>query len=129
MRRRKRLAALAGLAVVVAAWVIVLWPRPVRITKASYDRIREDMSRAEVYAILGPPGDYATGPQALSWPLGTDRLTDRWYGDEYAIGLVLDQNGRVRVKCHTTRTVLRLDQTAFENLLWHVRRQWHGWFP
>jgi hypothetical protein len=49
------------------------------------------MSRAEVDAILGPPGDYATRPQALSWPPGSNGLTDRWWGDEYAIGLVFDQ--------------------------------------
>jgi hypothetical protein len=64
MRRRKPLVALAGLAVVVAAGVVVLWPRtaPERITRENYDRIRNGMSRAEVEAILGPPRDYSTGP-------------------------------------------------------------------
>ena len=62
--RRRKLIALAGLAVLVAAGAFVLWPRPDRITRANYDRIRMGMSRAEVEAILGPPGDYTTGPVA-----------------------------------------------------------------
>jgi hypothetical protein len=63
MRRRKLLVALTGLAVVGAAGaVVVLWPRaPSRITRENFDRICEGMSRAEVEAILGPPGDYRTG--------------------------------------------------------------------
>jgi hypothetical protein len=129
VRRRKPLVVLAGLAAVVAVGVVVFWPRPDRITQENYDRICENMRRAEVYAILGPPGDYTTRPQALSWPSGSDGLTDRWWGDKYAIGLVFDQNGRVRVKCHTTHTVLRLDETFFENLAWRAKRQWRRWFP
>jgi hypothetical protein len=63
MRRWKLLAAL-GLAVVVAAGSF-LWLRPnpaLRITRENCDRIRAGMTRAEVEAILGPPGDYTTGP-------------------------------------------------------------------
>ena len=63
MRRRTLLVVLAGLTVVVAAGAVVLWPRtPSRITLENCNRIREGMSRAEVEAILGPPGDYRTGP-------------------------------------------------------------------
>jgi hypothetical protein len=59
-RRLRWLLALAGLAVLVAG-VVVLWPRPERITPEKVDRIHEGMSRAEVEAILGgPPGDYRT---------------------------------------------------------------------
>jgi hypothetical protein len=51
------------MAVVVAAVVVMLWPRPTQVTRASCDRIRVGMSRTEVEAILGgPPGDYRTGP-------------------------------------------------------------------
>jgi hypothetical protein len=57
MRRRKLLVALAWLAVVVAAGVVVLWPRENRITQENCDRIKEGMSQAEVEAILGPSGD------------------------------------------------------------------------
>jgi outer membrane protein assembly factor BamE (lipoprotein component of BamABCDE complex) len=55
MRMRKLLVALAGLAVVVAAGVVALWPQPLRATWENYDSIREGMTRAEVVAILGPP--------------------------------------------------------------------------
>jgi hypothetical protein len=61
MRRRTLLAALAGLAVVVAAGAWLLWPRQDRITPENLDRIELGMTRAEVEAILGgPPGDYRT---------------------------------------------------------------------
>jgi hypothetical protein len=59
------LVALAGLAVVIAAGVVVLWPREDRVTRGNFDRIRAGMSRAEVEAILGPPGDYTTGPLSI----------------------------------------------------------------
>jgi hypothetical protein len=62
--RRPRLRwvlALAGLAV-IAVGVFVLWPHEDRITQENFDRIRRDMSRAKVEAMVGPAGDYSTGP-------------------------------------------------------------------
>jgi hypothetical protein len=50
MRRRTLLVALA---VVVAAGVVVLWPRANRVTQENYDRIRIGLSRPEVEEILG----------------------------------------------------------------------------
>jgi hypothetical protein len=53
-----------GLAVLVGVGAF-LWLRPnpaLRITHENCDRIRAGMTRAEVEAILGPPGDYTTGP-------------------------------------------------------------------
>jgi hypothetical protein len=76
MRRRKLLVALVGLAVVVAAGAVVLWPQaapPSRVTRENYDCIQEGMTRAEVEAILGPPGDYRTG-------LGESVLGEADYG-------------------------------------------------
>jgi hypothetical protein len=67
MRRWKLLAALA---VVVAAGSVVLWPGPVSVTKENYLRIRQGMSRAELEAILGPPGDYRTGLGEEDWDYG-----------------------------------------------------------
>jgi hypothetical protein len=65
MRRKKLLAALAVLAVVLAAGAFVLWPPPERVTWENFERISVGMSRADVVAILdGPPGDYTTGPDA-----------------------------------------------------------------
>jgi hypothetical protein len=84
MRRRKLLpGAVAVLVTLAGVAALVLWPRADRVTRANFDRIRVGMSRAEVEAILGPPGDYRTGrtkeesdPRELMWPGGC-RLRDR----------------------------------------------------
>src|SRR5262245_31156651 len=64
MRGRKRLWVLVGLAAVLLAVGAFMAgpPPPDRVTRANFDRVWEGMSRAEVEAILGPPGDYTTGP-------------------------------------------------------------------
>jgi hypothetical protein len=67
------LVALAGLAVMGAAGAVALWPRADRVTRANCDRIQTGMNRADVEAILGPPGDYRTG-------LGETRLGEVDYG-------------------------------------------------
>jgi hypothetical protein len=61
MRRRKLLAAVVGLAVLVAVGVFALWPQAGRVTRENYQRIRIGMTLAEVETILGPPGDYRSG--------------------------------------------------------------------
>ena len=67
MPRRKQLVALMGLAVVLAAGVVVLWPAPKsRISIEQFDQIREGMTLTEVEALLGPPGDYRTGPTVVT---------------------------------------------------------------
>jgi hypothetical protein len=60
MRRRKLLGT-AGLALVGAA-AFLLWNRPSRITEENLARISQGMTREEVVSILGPPGDYRSGP-------------------------------------------------------------------
>jgi hypothetical protein len=64
MRRRTLLVALVGLAVVAAVGVFVAGPspEPSLVTRENFDRIKGGMSRVDVAAILGPPGDYRTGP-------------------------------------------------------------------
>ena len=58
MLRRKLLVTLAvGLVALIGVAALVAWPRAERITPENFDRIKEGMSRAEVEAILGPPGD------------------------------------------------------------------------
>jgi predicted ribosomally synthesized peptide with SipW-like signal peptide len=63
MGRRKLLLALAGL-VLLAVGTFALWSQSnqSRITRKTYDRLHEGMSRTEVETILGPPGDYRTVP-------------------------------------------------------------------
>jgi hypothetical protein len=60
-RRLRWALALIGL-VVITVVAFVLWPQEDRITQENFDRIRRDMSRAEVEAMVGPAGDYSTGP-------------------------------------------------------------------
>ena len=152
MRRRKLLVALAGLAVVVTG-LEALWPLPDRITRENCGRVREGMSRAEVEAILGPPGDYRTAIGVTEYPSdrGTSWRSDPnlndlnltwqedvdwaqhelfkqtiWVGDTFFVQCRLDDSGYVKdIRVLRRRTT----QTAFEGLLWRAKRQWHRWFP
>jgi hypothetical protein len=143
MRRRTLLVVLAGLAVVVAAVAVVLWPRPPsRITRANYDRIRAGMTRAEVETILGPPGDYRSAPAAYSdgkmtdadegylLEEGVDDLVD-WLGDGGQLTIKFAEfDGTPSVvtgKAYWSTTPQR--QSPLDNLLWRAKRQWHRWFP
>ena len=141
--------ALTGLAVVVAVGVVGLWPRADRITRENSNRIREGMCRAEVEAILGPPGDYRTAlgetegvtPQAGAtvWRSDDDGI-DRnptwrqgeragvWLGDTILVLCILDDSDHVKgILVLPRRTTQK--QTAFENLLWRLKRKWRRWFP
>jgi hypothetical protein len=141
MRRRKLLGALAGLAVVVAAGVIVMWPRAERVTRANYDRIQIGMSRAEVEAILGSPGDYTTvdrertGDREGRRSIGelSDLLDslrghrEHWDGDLVTIGVRFDEAGNLtNAGCEPYRPI---NHGPIGNLLWRLTRQWHRWFP
>ena len=153
MRRRTLLVALAGLVVVVAACVVVLSPtQPNRITQENCDRIKVRMSRAEVEAILGPPGDYRTrlgeskrkfdqswNPDPADYgSVATWRSFDDhgnplapvsvgiWISDSIRIDVyILDPSGRVM----RTETQARRSAGTLDNLLWRAERQWHRWFP
>jgi hypothetical protein len=134
MRRRKLLVALGGPAVVVVAWAVVLWPRPNRITWDNYGRACCDgMTRPEVYAILGPPGDYRTGPvegcESPTYRVGyiEGRPAETWVADTTGCAFLFDSAGRMQmsqwVSCRP------VSQTPLDNLLWRAKRQWHRWFP
>jgi len=154
MRRRTLLVALAGLAVVVAVGVVVLWPRADRITRENFERIREGMSRAEVEAILGPPGDYRTGhgetgfdgsevtgwtpdprfglDDALAWSKFPGQSPEdprrwaNWLSDSFLVLIVIDESRQV---IHKQIDPRRRTQGPLDNLLWRLKRQWHRWFP
>jgi hypothetical protein len=139
MRRRTLLVALAGLAVVVAAGVVVLWPRPAsRITRENFDRICEGMSGPEVAAILGPPGDYRTAPTQFEVEesyrafdegeanSGYARC-DKWTDDTACIEV---EYGRLGSTASALFCVRRRDaQGPLENLVWRASRQWRRCFP
>jgi hypothetical protein len=148
MRRRKLLVALAGLAVVAAAGAFVLWPRTDRITRANYDRIRMGMSRAEVYAILGPPGDYTTQPnrrRGLYWnPDGHKSIGVGfyWMGDAGVVEMDFNPQDDVvwrmdfeeigpgeRIEMSPLATLRWRVERLVDDTRWRAKRQWRKWFP
>jgi hypothetical protein len=142
MRRRTLLVVVAGLAAVVAAGVVVLWPRNELvspITRENYERVRLGMSLVEVMHILGPPGDNRTGdtgpdsappggrPEDAPPTKPGHRFVLPWDGDRASILVFVGPGDRVAGKQYLP--VRRLDASPLDNLLWRAKRQWHRWFP
>jgi hypothetical protein len=127
---------LAGVAVVLAVGAVVLWPRPDRITQENFDRLREGMSRGEVEAILGPPGDYTTGPTARfgesvylnGSPFDWDTINSVrvWSGDAALVTVKVDEQRKV-VNAMCT-FMHRVPQGPLDGLLWRAKRQYWRWF-
>jgi hypothetical protein len=96
---------------VVASGTVALWPRQDQVTRANYNRIQIGMARAEVEAILGPPGDYAGIHSRLDYSrlegdfnmlatfdrYGADRA-GYWEGYEAVILLKFDTSAHVLTK-------------------------------
>jgi hypothetical protein len=128
---------LAGLAVLVAVGLFALWPQPNRITRENCARINKGMTQAEVVAILGPPGDYTSGPMLLEdeeWPeddcyRGFAAFSEgpAWCGDTGCVEVRVDNSGEV-LACRFVGG-RRVEQSALANLLWRAKRQWRRWFP
>jgi hypothetical protein len=130
--------ALAGLAVVVAAVAVVLWPKPPRVTWESFDRLHTGMSRPEVEAILGPPGNYTTSPPGA---MGESIVQDAETGEQDAPGVTgliwIAEAGIIEVNFDNVGQASRivyspltpLNQNLLDNFLWRAKRQWHRWFP
>ena len=141
MGRRKLRWAVVGLPVValVAAGAVALWPRPSEslLSAENYRSIGYRMSRAEVEAILGPPGDRRTGPTTLA---GDQVSTTAWVehpGQEQRLSVWKDDTATIYV-CYSSSgdvsdkwrdRMERLEQNPFADLLWRVKRQWRRWFP
>jgi hypothetical protein len=138
VRRRTLLAALAGLAVVVAAGAVVLWPRPNRVTAKNVERLRVGMTQNEVEAIIGLPGDHST-QETVVMPMTTESWSDvigetnrneskdRWIGDDTWVDVAFAKSGYVTWMQLGKRSVV--DHGPLGNLLWRAKRQWHRWFP
>jgi hypothetical protein len=133
MRRRKLIAALVALAVLVVVGAPVLWPPPNRVTQENYDSIRMGMSRTEVEAIFGAPGDYTSGPTdyrvdtAPQFASTAGYTFGIWNTDTSSVGVVFDAEDRVSDSWFCVGK--RLEQGALDNLLWRAKRQWRRWFP
>jgi hypothetical protein len=136
MRRRKLVAAvLAGL---VGVWVFLQWPQPQRVTRENGARIRLGMHIDQVRGILGPPGDYSTGPELAdgspSAALGFGRFTssasnrtDVWVSDSAQVRVKWDGDDMSFLVMYTPMT--RVRQPFLDNLLWRAKRLWGRWFP
>jgi hypothetical protein len=127
MRRRKLLVVLAGLAVLAAAaGAFVLWAQPSRVAWADLAQIRIGMSRAEVRALLGEPGDYRSRPTNYGWDWsrsGPPVYYDGWYDDEAAIEV---NYARCDGKFIVMNRRIGIDEEPF---LRRVQRLWRRWFP
>jgi hypothetical protein len=133
---------LAGLALVAFA-AFVLWPHPDRITWENFGRIHVGMDRAEVEAILDPPGDYRTGPAEYKlvavialgqseWAYGRDAGPlpadiHWWRGDASIIRVSYDHAGQVVGLGQVD--ALEPKPGPLATLRWRVQRQWQKWFP
>ena len=124
MRRRTLLVALVGLAVVVAAGAVALWPRPERITRENFARLKFGMSRAEVEAILGSPGEFSTGPLEYGY-FCMGEPPDVWESDQ---GVILVFYGAPPLALDVRIVPKRKEVGPLDNLLWRAKRQWHRWF-
>ncbi len=136
MRRRKLLWTLAALTpIAAAAFLLLRPPPPSRVTLVSFLSIQNGMSRAEVEAILGPPGDYSTGPIEIGsyWlTLGNyeeksaDGVTWSWETDAAHIDVRAGADG-VRGKQFWDYS--KPKQGPLDNVLWRLKRLWRRWFP
>ncbi len=143
MRRRKLLlGTLLGLALLAGCALFVLWPRPSRVTRENFLRIQLGMSRAEVEAILGAPGDYTTGPgeklrsttDGSEYPEETADFPKnstpadwvQWSGDAGDIQVCYGPGG-ARYKSFWRSW--RIEKTPLDNLRWRAERLWRRWFP
>jgi hypothetical protein len=141
MRRWKLLVTLVGLAVIVAAGVVVLWPRPSRITRENFGRLKPGMTRADVEAILGPAGDYQTGETEIDRSIrpiinysprvlessAEDTLFWEWRSDTTVLLLGFDTEGRLAGGRQIPTK--RITDNPFVNLWWQAKCQWWKWFP
>jgi hypothetical protein len=86
-----------GLAVTclaLAAMAVIVRPESQHLTKATHEEIQIGMTRARVHAVLGPPGDYRTGPTTEVAPLASEgKPPECWKSNEGMIWVCYDQFG------------------------------------
>jgi hypothetical protein len=145
MWRRKLIAALAGLVMLagVGAFLALRPATAAQVTRENFDRIQKGMMQAEVEAILGPPGDYLTGPVKQAGgnsrkgfvdtaELGFANMSERtgtglWWCDTGHIFVVYGRSGTVVFRSYIPME--RTPQAPLDDLRWRVEHQWLKWFP
>jgi hypothetical protein len=83
------------------------------------------MSRAEVEAVLGFPGDYTSAPLNHCYPSLKSFGSD-WDADTAWVSIGFDDSGGVVRK--RLVTMERMKQGPLANFLWRVRRELRCWF-
>jgi hypothetical protein len=148
-RKLRRALTPLALALATAAFFMNRDPAPKsRISRENYDRIREYytlqeimttgrefMTRAEVEAILGPPGDCRSGLTLRSPRTGTTVVVIpggpltcvAWEGDDLSIHIYVDSAGNVVSKDAMTNRLA--DQYTADAFLWRAKRLWRRCFP
>jgi hypothetical protein len=129
--------AMATVVVIVSA--VVLVPRRSPISVENYARIQMGMTLPQAEAILGPPGDFRTGPTRFDLDGMFDFVVDpsspdeemlsqkRWTNDRAQVCLYLGTtSGRVVVK--TFDPLLPAKPTLFEDLIGRAEQKWYEWF-
>jgi hypothetical protein len=103
------------------------------ITRENFGRFQIGMSRAEVEAILGPPGDYRTGPTTHadpgSWQIVVDgRMQDlrlfTWQADSAIVAVWFGQSDISEWKAFQPTARLP-EPSVTETFLARVKRYWH----
>jgi hypothetical protein len=115
-----------------------------RVTMANFNRIRlksydswkePGMNRAQVEAILGPPGDYRTSltlnsprpPAPPKGGFGGTLTCLAWEGDTVSIHVFVDPAGIAEDK-NSVNNMLA-EPTASGYLLWQAKCVWRSLFP
>jgi hypothetical protein len=143
MRKRKWQLALAGLMLaLLAVGAFVAWSMRDRVSEENFKRVFAGMSRADAESILGPPGDYRSGPTKQQtglaeedvlgsfldqWRLPADdgKLLS-WAGDAGMIYVVV---GGGIVKATVFLPEERVPQSFLDNLQWRISRFRGAMFP
>jgi hypothetical protein len=143
-RRKTRIAATAVvLAGAVAAGAVLFVPGPSRITSGNFDLIHDGMTLRELEALLGPAGDYATGPTMPQFEFEESVLSQKvvsknfgpenkdlatlqrlvWEADDGYIEVWLDSG--IVSRCTFMHTY-REETSTLEFLRWQLERLWNN---
>ena len=91
MKRRRTVGLVVLVVVTVAAFLF--WPRGPRPCLATFQLVREGMTREEVVALVGAPPETLPEP-SLQRKLGLTVHVDEWGADDGRLRVAYDKDGR-----------------------------------